>query len=273
MRANASSLLLVAGLMACGAGQAQTASASEGFDAVRDALKATSPAASIPFVRKAALTESAVLVGARSGLSARTCALLKVIAASRVPLDKKYRFSDLMMGAGVLPPIIDEARDNVALDAVVMRVAARVYRFHEAARLVDIPPTWRDWVYVGLPQDACEFRPADATSNLAPEVLPANDVERAFWLSESRKAYDSGVAQANQVYDTNLSRLDRAYAGMRRYYELFTAGMVAAPVIVSSTEVAVREDANTLVVGNTIIRITVPADFVDRTNKWQPLTQ
>jgi defect-in-organelle-trafficking protein DotC len=128
-------------------------------------------------------------------------------------------------------------------------------------------------VYVGLPQDACEFRPADATSNLAPEVLPANDVERAFWLSESRKAYDSGVAQANQVYDTNLSRLDRAYAGMRRYYELFTAGMVAAPVIVSSTEVAVREDANTLMVGNTIIRITVPADFVDRTNKWQPLTQ
>lgn len=251
---------------------ASTAS-SGGFDAVREALKTSGPGAGIPFVRKAVLSESALLVGARSGLNARTCELLTVIAANRAQLDRKYRFADLMMGAGVLPPVIDEARDSVALDSVVMRVATRVFRINEPARLVDVPPTWRDWLMVGLPQDACEYRPADATASLAPEVLPANDVERAYWLGESRKAYDTGVAQANDVYDGNLSRLDRAYQGMRRYFKLYSAGMVSAPVIVSNTDVVVRDDPNTLVVGNTIIRITVPTGFVDKADTWKPLVQ
>lgn len=256
--------------LAAAAAQAQTG-AGQGFDAVREALKASAATPGIPFVRKSVLSESAVLVGARTGLSARSCELLGVIDGSRAGLDRKYRFSDLMMGAGVLPPVIDEARDSVALDAVVMRVATRVYKISEPARLVDVPPTWRDWVLVGLPHDACEFRPADATASMASETLPTSDVERAFWLAESRKAYEAGVAQANDVFEGNLSRLDRAYKGMRRYFDLYAAGMVSAPVIVSSTDVAVREDANTLVVGNTIIRITVPTDFVERTDSWKPL--
>lgn len=255
-----------------GAAEAQ-GSAAHGFDAVRNSLKSGTGAPSIPFVRKAVLTESALLVGARSGLNARTCELLGVIAADRGALDKKYRFSDLLMGAGVLPPVIDEARDSVALDAVVMRVATRVFRISEPARLVDVPPTWRDWLLVGLPPDACGFNPAHATASLAAEVLPSTEPERAYWLEESRKAYDAGIAQADHVFDGNLSRLDRAYKGMRRYFELYTAGMVSAPVIVSSTDIVVREDANTLVVGNTVIRITVPTDFVDRTENWRPLVQ
>ena len=266
--------LLAAALLAAAAGAAHAQTgAGQGFDAVRDALKASAAAPAIPFVRKAVLSESALLVGARAGLSARSCELLTVIAADRRGLDRKYRFSDLMMGAGVLPPVIDDARDNVALDAGGRRVATRVYRITEQARLVDVPPTWRDWLLVGLPHDACEFRPADATSALAAETLPGNDAERAFWLAESRKAYDTGIAQANAVYEGNLNRLDRAYKGMRRYFDLYAAGMVSAPVIVSSTEIAMREDPNTLVVGNTIIRITVPSDFVDRTDHWKPLVQ
>lgn len=260
-------------VIGCGAAHAQEAGSGEGFDAVRNSLKAPAAGAAIPFVRKSVLTESALLVGARSGLNTRACQLLKVIGDDRRGLDRKYRFADLMMGAGVLPPVIDEARDNVALDAIVMRVAARVYRISEAARLVDIPPTWRDWLLVGLPPDACEYRPAEAMASQAAEVLPANEVERSFWLAESRKAYDAGVAQANDVYEGNLARLDRAYKGMRRYYELYSAGMVSAPVIVSSTDVVVREDPNTLVVGNTLIRITVPTDFVERTENWRPLAQ
>jgi len=252
---------------------AHAQAAASGFDAVRDALKAPAAGPAIPFVRKSVLAESALLVGARSGLSTRSCQLLRVIAEDRASLDRKYRFSDLMMGAGVLPPVIDEARDNVALDAVVMRVAARVYRISEAARLVDVPPTWRDWLMVGLPPDACEFRAADATASQAAEVLPTNESERAYWLAESRKAYDAGVAQANDVYEGNLARLDRAYKGMRRYFDLYSAGMVSAPVIVSSTDVVMREDPNTLVVGNTIIRITVPTDFVEKTERWRPLVQ
>jgi hypothetical protein len=47
--------------------------------------------------------------------------------------------------------------------------------------------------------------------------------------------------------------------------------MVSAPVIATSTDVALRDDPNTLIVGNTVIRIMVPADFVEKTSNWRPL--
>lgn len=266
-------IALCAAALVTGAHAAEATPAPQGFEQLSRSLKSAAAGPQIPFARKASLSEAAVLLGARTGLNERACKLLGVIEAARAELDRKYRFSDLMMGAGVLPPVIDEARDNVALDAVVMRVASRVYRFSEAARLVDVPPTWRDWLLVGLPQDACSFDPAAATAALDSSVLPANETERAFWLAESRKAYDAGIAQANDTYEGNLNRLDRAYKGMRRYFDLYVQGMVSAPVIVAATDVAVREDANTLVVGNTIIRITVPSDFVVKPQAWRPLTQ
>ena len=86
-----------------------------------------------------------------------------------------------------------------------------------------------------------------------------------------RRGYDEGRKQAMDVFNLNLARLDRTYDGMRRFYDLYKQGRVTAPVIASATSIIDREDPNTVVVGNTVFRITAPTTFVTDTDKWKPL--
>lgn len=220
-------------------------------------------------VRQTALRDSATVFGAREGLRVQSCLIRSELEKQRVNLDKRFRFGDLLMGRGVLPPVISEARDSVVLEATVMRVASRVYHLDEGARIVDIPPTWRDWLYVGLSTDDCAGGPVDVPTQ--EQLKPQNPQEEVFFKAILARSYEMGVQQARDVLAANLARLERAYFGMRRYFDLYSRGMVSAPVIASDTDVVVRDDPNTLVVGNTVIRITVPVGFVEKTSDWRPL--
>lgn len=249
-----------------------TAHAQEGVERVMNAVKSTpGESGGLSVVRESALREAATTVGARQGLRDKSCAIRAEIDAQRAALDKRFRFSDLMMGRGVLPPVISEARDSVSLDATVMRVASRVYHLDEAARVIDIPPTWRDWLLVGLSPDSCSG--VVSSSDISEQLKPKNSIEEAFFRSVVTRSYAAGQSQAKSVLEDNLARLERSYSGMRRFYELYQRGMVSAPVIMTSTDVVKRDDPNTLIVGNTIIRITVPVDFVEKVDEWKPLAQ
>lgn len=221
-------------------------------------------------VRESILREAATLLGARQGLRDKSCAIRAEIELKRSALDKKYRFGDLMMGRGIFPPVISEARNSVSLEATVMRVASRVYHLDEAARVVDVPPTWRDWLYVGLSTEPCD---ATLGTSLSNQTKPQNAQEEVFFRSVLQRGYSQGERQAADVLEANLARLERAYAGMRRYYDLYARGMVSAPVVITSTDIVKRDDPNTLVVGNTLIRITVPSNFVEATGRWIPLAE
>lgn len=248
-----------------------TAHAQESVDRLMGKVGSGATAAEqLSLVRESALRDTAMTLGARQGLQDRSCAIRKEMDAKRIDLDRRFRFADLMMGRGVLPPVISEARDAVALDATLMRVASRVYTLDEPARIVDIPPTWRDWLLVGLTGDVCGQVVADA-SGLAAQLKPQNAREEAFFRSVLAQSYAAGVRQADEAFSDNVARLERAYSGMRRYFELYQRGMVSAPVVVASTDVVKRDDPNTLLVGNTIIRITVPVDFVENSERWKPL--
>lgn len=263
----------VAGLYVLCAGtiaQAQNVATINPVDGLMRSMR-SGPAqtAEISVVREAALRESATVYGAREGLRVQSCAIRAEIERKTVELDKRYRFGELMMGRGILPPVISEARDSVALDATVMRVASFVFHLDENARVVDVPPTWRDWLYVGLSFDACGATPVDVPGH--EQLKPQNAAEEAFFRDVLTRSYEMGVQQAKDVLAANLARLERTYLGMRRYYRLYAQGMVSAPVIATSTDVVNREDPNTLIVGNTVIRITVPVDFVERSELWRPL--
>lgn len=250
-------------LCACIPAQAQV-------DALMGAMKPGSGAAGgLSLVRESILRESAAVYGAREGLRIQSCLIMAEIEKQRVDLDRRFRFGDLMIGRGILPPVISEARDSVSLEDTVMRVASRVYRLDENARVVDVPPTWRDWIFVGLTPDSCGSGPIDAPDQ--DQLKPQTPQEEAFFRGVLARSYDMGVQQAREVLEANLARLERTYFGMRRYFDLYARGMVSAPMIAASTDVVVRDDPNTLVVGNTVIRITVPVDFVEKSDKWKPL--
>ncbi len=271
-RASVRNLLFLAIYSLCGIALAQTDSVEQIMSSARSGSSVTG-AASISAVREAALREAAETVGARRGLLDKSCAIGAEIERTKSALEKRYRFSDLMMGKGVMPPVISEARDSVALDTTVMRVASRVYRLDEPARVVDIAPTWRDWLYVGLPVGECGQASADPMADISTQLRPRDEAETEYFRRALTRAYAAGQQQGAEVFRYNLARLERSYMGMRRFFELHARGMVSAPVVVANTDIVRRDDPNTLVVGNTIIRITVPVDFVEAHQQWKPLAQ
>ncbi len=269
--------LFVATYSLCGISQTQTAIKEAPEDPITQIMTSVRPSAGagvapISVVREAVLRETAEALGARRGLRDKSCAIRTEIELQKSSLEVRYRFADLMMGRGVMPPVISEARDSVALDATVMRVASRVYHLDEQARVVDIAPTWRDWLYVGMSTEDCSLAYEPAVE-LSEQLRPRDSTEMEYFRSIVTRSYAMGRQQGGEIFEHNLARLERAYMGMRRYFELYARGMVSAPVIVASTDVVKRDDPNTLVVGNTIIRITVPVDFVEAHQAWRPLAQ
>jgi defect-in-organelle-trafficking protein DotC len=235
----------------------------------QDINQGGSESQTISVVREAALREVSAVVGAQAGLKERSCEIQKVIAAQSAELDKKYRFNSLMMGAGVLPPVISKVNNSMVREAKVMRIATFAYHIDEQAMLVDVAPTWRNWLYVGLDVEDCS-KPA-AVPSLPAQMRPRDDLEKKFVKVELEKAYASGRAQAQSIFEENHSNLERTYRGMRMYYDLFQRGMVSAPEIIAATDVVAKEDENTMLVGNTVIRISKNAGFVERHEEWKPL--
>ena len=217
----------------------------------------------IGYAREQTLKEMATALGARAGLSDRSKELIAMFESLSVDLDAKFNFNPMVIGASVLPPVISESSDVVALEATAMRVAGKAYHIVEPARFAMPTPTWRNWLYIGLDDSPV----AVPTLNGAG---PNNSAEKQLWEKLTRDGYEQGRLQAQAVYDANLAQLERTHDGMRLYFGLWRRGMVSAPIIASSSEILQREGPNTINVGNTLFRITAPTDF-KTFEQWTPL--
>lgn len=260
-------LSILAMLANCG-----VAFATSEIDALMSSVKTEVPAeAELSVVREAILREAATALGARAGMMAKGCDIKTEIEKRSVGLDRRFRFSDLIMGKGLLPPVISEAKDSVSLTEKALRWSSRVYTLDEPARLIVNAPTWRDWLYVGMPMDGCGKNSNVVNSTLSSVHRPSNPSEEKFFRSVLAKSYEQGKEAAQAVFDTNLARLNRSYAGMRNYFDLYQRGIVSAPVIVSNTDVVNNDDPNVLLIGDTLIRITMQPKFVSDPESWVPL--
>lgn len=257
----------VGALMACMVAVPGTAFAQSYEDVLNSKADQVQATQRLTPVREAALRDAAILLGAQWGLGDRSRQIVAQIEAKATKLDRRYEFGALMMGVGFLPPVISEARDAVAIEGTTMRVAKVIYKIDEPPRPVRVAPTWRDWLYVGLDPELRPAAPTDAVS------LPRDDNEKAYWKAEMRKSYEQGQIQADEVFQLNLARLERTYDGMRRYYDLYKAGIVTAPRIAEASSIFTQEDSNTVVIGNTVFSVTVAAGFNGKTNEWIPLAQ
>lgn len=254
---------------------AQTAIAQKRteIDVLMGAVKSVaSEEAQMSVVRKTILREAATTLGARAGMSSKGCAIKNEIELRANLLDRRFRFSELLMGKGLLPPVISEAVDSVALTQKALRWSSKVYTLDEPARLVVHAPTWRDWLYVGLPLDKCGEKLNIVNTTISSAHRPANVDEEEYFKKILAQAYDQGVETSQVMFETNLARLDRAYTGMRNYFDLYQRGIVSAPIIVSNTDVVNNDDPNVLLIGDTLIRISLQPTFVARPEEWIPLS-
>ena len=218
-------------------------------------------------VREAALKAAARTVGTQTGLIERAQEIIIEVDKRRAKMENLFRFGDLVIGAGVLPPVLVHTENAAAVTGDTMRLAGAIYQIRYPARFFSGAPSWRDWLLMGLP--TLEEMP-DLPKN--EQLLPRDADERAYWEQQVRDAYFSGRAQAQEVFDNNLSNLEEVYNGMRTFYDLFQRNMVSAPVIAKSQEIITQDDPNTIVVGDTLFRITVPSSFKTDPAKWKALS-
>lgn len=211
--------------------------------------------------RLEALREAAFGVGARGGLVSQNRVIEKALQKVKRNLDTVYDFAPLMIKARVVPPVLTETRDIYTQGgAVTLRLAGRSYKVEEQAHFSSRPPQWRQYLLMDLGD----------VSMPSPELLPRTAAEQDLWRKNVAKGWKKGVAQANEILQLNLNRLNRDYVGMVRYHILALKRMVTIPVV-AEQNMPLNSSGNTMNLDETLLRITALPEFNTDIRKWMPL--
>lgn len=210
-------------------------------------------------IRGLSIKESALSVGAQSGLANRAQKIDAYLAYHAPELDKVYNFNALILENNVLPPVLLEGRDTLNLDTPNgIRISDRTYKIAKQAHFVTTPPNWRQYIWMDykLPE-----RPDDS-------VLPKDKDEQVAWKYYTAKGWQKGVEQADTIFADSLARLKMDYTGMIQYRKLLALNMVSPPYV-SHTELGVTGDANQIRIDDRALRITALPALKPDSNEWR----
>lgn len=219
-------------------------------------------------IRRDAIKEAAISLGARGGLAWRSYAIRKELEQRGRYLDKVFDFNQLLIAApsGLLiePPVISESINNMLIegDGQQAAVSDRIYNIINNARIVSTPRTWRnylerDWGSVEEPPDI---------------LRPEDDEERELWIELVTKGWEEGVRQANEIFADDLNILIADYEGMVRYRTLLSQGMVSQPYALQ-VDRGITGDGMEMRVGDRAIQITGVPELMTGSNAWKPASR
>lgn len=218
-----------------------------------------------PLVREA-IRETALALGAQGGLAWRSNQINLMLERLDTELTGNFPFAPLVIrapnGGVVLPPVVSEDQNayTIATDGQSASRADRVYRIATPGKLVGTTPTWRDYL----------VRTFDFPDAPLPQLLPKNVGERILWRQAIREGWESGIAQANEIFDYDVRRLERDIQGMARYRHLVSLGLISE-IYFSSLDKGVTGGGDTLRVGERVVRIASPAQLNPRSQGWTPI--
>lgn len=213
-------------------------------------------------LRSQMLTDAGKTVGFRGGMAARARELTDALKARSDRLDTIFQFAPLINKNGMVSPVIVEARDLSAFAPDQIRTANRAYKIEKEERFVSVPPTWRDYLFVGLPAKGNVELPAF-------EARPQDSGEETIWREAVKVGWKEGQLQADAILAANFNRLTRDYAGMLLYSTLLQQGMISA-TRVAEYQQAVTGDGKQIMLGDKLRRVTNKASFETDPNKWRP---
>ena len=211
----------------------------------------------VQLMRPKAIREAARLVTFQTAMSWRYGQLLEETERYSAIMDTAFNFAPLMLTQGealILPPQIARAGASMRIeDGATATAAKTTYELLEPARYVAVVPNWREFLM------ADEF-PSPEEPN--PALLPKNTEERAIWRAAVREAWAQGLAEADQLYADNVSRMARSYRGVMLYH-LLTAQHLLSRVNTASSYLGTRrsDNGNKLNIGQKVYRITAPSAF------------
>lgn len=208
-------------------------------------------------MRPKAIREAARLVTFQTAMSWRYGQLVAETERYSAVMDTAFNFAPLMLTQGealIMPPLLTRAGASMRIEDNATATAAKTtYELLEPARYIAVVPNWREFLM------ADDF-PAPEQPN--PAVLPKNAEERAIWRTAVREAWEQGLAEADQLYADNVSRMARSYRGVMLYH-LLTAQHLMSRVNTASSDLGTRrsDNGNKLNIGQKVYRITAPSAF------------
>ena len=213
-------------------------------------------------LRQAAQKKAALSWGAQTGYAKRTALRNRWLRKNDGLLDRVFTFRPFLASdEHVLLPSVDAGRRAFKLEDPGLADATLVsYRIHEAARIISIPPTFRDYLILspGKPK------------KVNPLLLPKNSKEKKLWKKWTDRGWKTGERLSDRAFRIGMRRLVRAIEGRIRFYELSLAGQIDRPIWARSPAATLRT-GEVLEIGDTVLRITRPARFT-AADKWKPLS-
>lgn len=210
-------------------------------------------------IREMALRETALSLGAQSGLAARAKAIDDQLIKQNRNLDAIYNFNALILEHNVLPPVLLEGQNTFNLaNAQTIRVSDRTYKVAKQARFITTPPNWRQYLWM------------DFNTPEYPNVtlLPKTREERQLWNHCVEKGWKNGVEQANSILEESIARIKEDFSGMILYRKLLAMNMVSPP-FVSHTDLGVTGDGDEIRIDDRVLRITALPALNVNSNEWR----
>ena len=209
----------------------------------------------VQLMRPSAIQEAARLVTFQTAIEWRYRQLVVQTEAHSAVMDTAFNFSPLMLTQGealIMPPLLARAGASMRIeDGATATAAKTTYELLEPARYIAVVPNWREFLM------ADDF-PEPEQPN--PAVLPRTAEERAIWRTAVREAWAQGLAEADQLYADNVSRMARSYHGVMLYH-LLTAQHLLSRINTASADLGIRASDNKLNIGQKVYRITAPSAF------------
>lgn len=214
-------------------------------------------------IRLDMVSEAALSLGLRSGVAAASKEIIDGVKSRQMQLDRIYQFAVMFTESGVyIPPVIQQTKDQMTTDGVVMRFLGVQYKIIKPGRLAFNPPSWRDYLFVGLSPEPPELPNAI--------LFPKTPKEQAIWDAGVGKGYEMGRKQAYEAYRINTNRLDRDYMGIALYDSLRQRGLIT-PEVVAQSQTVVSGDSETLNMNERVLQVTQdPAMVIDQ-SKHKPV--
>jgi defect in organelle trafficking protein DotC len=209
-------------------------------------------------IREMALKETALSLGAQSGLAWRAKYIDEELVKQTRNLDAIYDFNALVLEHNVLPPVLLEGRNTLNLaDTQTIRVSDRTYKVSKQAHFITTAPNWRHYLWM-------DYKQPDPPHV---SLLPIDKEECQIWKTYVTKGWENGVEQANVILEESIARIKEDFTGMILYRKLLAMNMVSPPYV-SNTELGVTGDGAEIHIDDRVLRITALPALNTNSNEW-----
>ncbi len=210
-------------------------------------------------IREMGLRETALSLGAQSGLAARAKYIDDQLTKQQRHLDDIYDFNSLILEHNVLPPVLLEGQNTLNLaNTQTIRISDRTYKVAKQARFVTTPPNWRQYLWM-------DFNKPDYPNVT---LLPKTNEERQLWNDYVEKGWHNGIEQADSILEENIARIKEDLRGMILYRKLLAMNMVSPPYV-SHTDLGVTGDGEEIRIDDRVLRITALPALNVNSKEWR----